>query len=247
MNVNFFFIILPYLALLSFLSGSIYRYLHSGFKVTSLSSQILESNLLFFGSRPFHWGIVALFFGHLTGFLIPRGVLAWNGKPVRLYVLEITALTFAFLCLWGIIVLVYRRASVKRIRVNTSKMDVFVFIILSLSVITGIYTAVFFRWGSSWFAAVMAPYLKSIFVFRPDYTALSQLPMMVKIHVVSAFILIGTLPFTRLIHMLVYPVHYFWRQYQVVVWNRQGTSATSPGRGGKTPLPLRGTSPGRNL
>lgn len=215
------FIILPSIALVSFLAGSIYRYRRSGFSVTSLSSQILESKVLFFGSRPFHWGIVTLFFGHLTGFLIPRGVVAWNSKPVRLYVLEITALVFALLCLAGIIILIYRRISIKRIKVNTTTMDVVVFIILLLSITTGIYTAIFFRWGSSWFAAVMTPYLRSIFTFNPNITPLTALPVMVKIHVVSAFVLIGILPFTRLMHMLVYPLHYFFRSWQVVIWNKR--------------------------
>lgn len=221
MNNTIFFIILPYLALLSFIAGSIYRYRFHGFKVTSLSSQILESKLLFFGSRPFHWGIVVLFFGHLTAFLIPRGVLAWNDKPFRLYVLEITALAFSLLCLIAIIVLIYRRIYVKRIRLNTTKMDVFVFIIISLSVISGIYTAIFFRWGSSWFAIVMAPYLRSIFSLNPDIVAITPLPLMVRIHIVSAFTLVGMIPYTRLIHILVYPFHYLWREYQLVIWNRK--------------------------
>lgn len=221
MNNTIFFIILPYLALLSFIAGSIYRYRFHGFKVTSLSSQILESKLLFFGSRPFHWGIVVLFFGHLTAFLIPRGVLAWNDKPFRLYVLEITALAFSLLCLIAIIVLIYRRIYVKRIRLNTTKMDVFVFIIISLSVISGIYTAIFFRWGSSWFAIVMAPYLRSIFSLNPDILAITPLPLMVRIHIVSAFTLVGMIPYTRLIHILVYPFHYLWREYQLVIWNRK--------------------------
>lgn len=225
MNI-FFFVILPYLALLSFVGGSIYRYFFRGFKVSSLSSQLLESRILFFGSRPFHWGIVTLFFGHLTGFLIPRSVLAWNGKPARLYILEITALAFALTALIGLAVLIYRRSSVKRIRVVTTKMDIFVLTILPVAVISGIYTAVFYRWGSSWFAVVMAPYLRTIFTLNPDISALITLPLMVRIHVATAFILIGMLPFTRLIHMLVYPLHYFFRAYQVVIWNRREKSYT---------------------
>lgn len=217
---TFLFIVLPYLALVSFLAGSIYRYRNQGFQVTSLSSQILESNLLFFGSRPFHWGIVFLFFGHLTGFLVPRTVLAWNGRPVRLYILEITALAFAILCLFGLIVLIYRRADVKRIRLNTTKMDVILFIILVSAIITGIYTAVFFRWGSSWFAIVMTPYLRSVFTLNPNTSVITTMPFMVRVHVVTAFVLIGMVPYTRLIHILVYPIHYLWRQYQVVIWNK---------------------------
>lgn len=221
MLTTLFFTVLPYLALTFFLAGSIYRYRFHGFQVTSLSSQILESKLLFFGTRPFHWGIVFLFFGHLTGFLIPRTVLAWNGKPIRLYILEITALAFAILCLFGLILLIYRRTDVKRIWLNTTKMDVFLFIILLTAIITGIYTAVFFRWGSSWFAIVMTPYLRSVFSLNPVVSTVTTLPLMVRVHVITAFILIGMVPYTRLIHILVYPFHYLWRQYQVVIWNKR--------------------------
>jgi nitrate reductase gamma subunit len=224
MNI-FFFVILPYLALLTLIGGSLYRYFLRGYKVSSLSSQILESKLLFFGSRPFHWGIVTLFFGHLIGFLIPRGVLAWNGKPVRLYVLEITALAFACTAIIGLGVLIYRRISVKRIQVVTTKMDVFVLTILLVAIFTGIYTAVFYRWGSSWFAVVMAPYLRTIFKLNPDISVIITLPLMVRIHVATAFIIFGMLPFTRLIHMLVYPFQYFFRAYQVVIWNKREVQA----------------------
>lgn len=213
------------MALLSLVGGSIYRYLFMGFKVSSLSSQILESRILFFGSRPFHWGIVTLILGHLIGFLIPRNVLAWNGRPARLYVLEITALAFALTALIGLSVLIYRRLSVKRIRVVTTKMDIFVLTILLLSIISGIYTAIFYRWGSSWFASVMAPYLRTIFLLNPDISVLITLPVMVRIHVATAFIILGMLPFTRLIHILVYPLHYLFRAYQVVIWNRREANA----------------------
>jgi nitrate reductase gamma subunit len=215
-----FFIVLPYIALLSFIAGSIYRYRFHGFQVSSLSSQLLESKILFYGSRPFHWGIVTLFFGHLIGFLIPAGVIAWNDKPLRLYILEITAFAFALTALAGIIILIYRRFEIKRIRFVTTRMDVILFIILLVAILTGIYTAFFFRWGSSWFAVVMTPYLRSVFLLNPQIAAVNALPFMIKMHVVTAFILIGILPFTRLIHILVYPVHYLWREYQVVIWNR---------------------------
>jgi len=221
MTGTFFFIILPSLALFSLIAGSLYKYFYHGFRVSSLSSQLLESKILFFGSRPFHWGIVTLFFGHLIGFLIPSGVLAWNNKPVRLYVLEITALAFALMTLAGLSVLIYRRIQIKRIRLVTSKMDIFVFTILFLAIVSGIYTAFFFRWGSSWFAVVMAPYLRSVLMLNPDITAVMTLPVLVKIHVITAFILIGMIPYTRFIHILVYPLHYFWREYQVTNWNKR--------------------------
>jgi nitrate reductase gamma subunit len=221
MNGLFFFILLPYLAIASLIFGSTYRYWYHGFRVSSLSSQLLENKLLFFGSRPFHWGIITLFFGHLIGFLMPSSVLAWNEKPVRLYILEISALTFGIITITGLVILIYRRLQVKRIRLVTSRMDIFVFIILSVLVLTGLYTAIFIRWGSSWFALVATPYLRSVFAFRPDATSIVALPFMVKIHIVSAIIFIGMIPYTRLMHFLVYPFSYLWRNYQLVIWNRR--------------------------
>ncbi|HEX2977125.1 MAG TPA: respiratory nitrate reductase subunit gamma [Bacteroidales bacterium] len=224
MAVTFFFIVLPSLAIVSLLAGSLYRYFYHGFQVSSLSSQILESRILFFGSRPFHWGIVTLLIGHLIGFLIPRQVLAWNNIPARLYILEITAMAFALMTITGLGVLIYRRISVKRITLVTSKMDIFVFVMLVLVVVTGMYTAFFFRWGSSWFATVMTPYLRSVFLLNPDTAAISALPVMVKIHMIAAFIFIGMIPYTRIIHILVYPLHYLFREYQVVIWNKKKPS-----------------------
>jgi nitrate reductase gamma subunit len=216
-----FFVLLPYVAIISLIFGSIYRYRFHGYKVSSLSSQLLENNLLFFGSRPFHWGIITLFFGHLIAFIMPAAVLAWNGKPLRLYILEISALAFGFITITGLTVLIIRRIQVKRIRMVTSGMDIFVYLILSVQILAGLYIALFVRWGSSWFAIVLTPYLRSIFAFKPDTTAIVALPVMVKVHLISAFILIGMIPYTRFIHFLVYPFSYLWREYQLVIWNKR--------------------------
>ena len=219
MSNNFFFIGLPYAALVIMLVGSIFRYTNFGYKVSSLSSQFLEGRELFYGSRPFHWGIIFLFFGHLVAFLFPRSVLAWNSIPVRLIILEVSAFGFGLAALFGLTMLIIRRLKNRRLLVVTSKMDAFVYVILLVQIITGLLVAYTARWGSAWFPAVFTPYLKSLFVFNPDITAVSSMPLLVKIHVISAFILIGMIPFTRFMHFLVYPFAYFFRRYQYVIWN----------------------------
>ena len=219
MFYNFFFIGLPYAAIVILLVGSIFRYSRFGFKVSSLSSQFLEGRELFFGSRPFHWGILFLFFGHATAFLFPRAVIAWGTVPVRLVILEATALGFAILAAFGMIMLIIRRFKNKRILAVTSKMDVFVYVMLITQVGSGIWLALSDRWGSVWFASVLTPYLKSIFVFNPDMAAVTAMPLIVRIHIISAFIFIGMIPFTRFIHFLVYPFVYIWRPYIYVIWN----------------------------
>jgi len=216
---NFFFIGLPYAALFVVILGTIFRYSNFGFKVSSLSSQFLETRELYYGSRPFHWGLLFLFFGHLVAFLFPRSVLLWDSVPTRLLILEIAALGFGITALFGLFMLIIRRLKHKRLIVVTNKMDIVVYVILAVQIISGLWVAFFFRWGSSWFAGTITPYLKSIFLFSPDIAAVSAMPLAVKIHIISAFTLIGIIPSTRFMHFLVYPFAYIWRPYQYVIWN----------------------------
>ena len=216
---NFLFIGLPYAAILIMLIGTIYMYTNHSFQFSALSSQFLESKSLHLGSRPFHWGIIALFFGHLLGFLFPATVIAWNGNPVRLIIIEISALAFALTFFYGLIILIYRRLSNERVKIVTSKMDVYVYLILVVQVITGIWIAYFFRWGSNWYASSIVPYLRSILTLNPEIATITALPLIVKIHIVTAFVFIGMIPFTRYVHFLVYPIKFLYRPVQVVIWN----------------------------
>jgi nitrate reductase gamma subunit len=216
---NFLFIGLPYAAILIMLVGTIYMYTNHSFQFSALSSQFLEGKSLHLGSRPFHWGIIALFFGHLIGFLFPAALIAWNGVPIRLIIIEISALAFAFTFFYGLIILIYRRLTNERVKIVTSKMDVYVYLVLIVQVITGIWIAYFFRWGSNWYATSIVPYLRSIFILNPEIATITTLPLMVKIHIVTAFVFIGMIPFTRYVHFLVYPIKFLYRPVQVVIWN----------------------------
>ena len=215
---NFSLIALPYIALFVFVIGSIWRYRSNGFKFSSLSSQFLEGKQLFWGSVPFHIGMLFLFFGHLIAFLIPRGVLAWNSHPVRLIILEVTAFIFAIAVLIGLINLLHRRITRPRIAAVTSKMDYTIIVLLLVQVFSGLWVAYNFRWGSSWFSAVLSPYLWSIVTFQPDASAVAALPWVIKSHIVGAYLIVLLIPFSRLVHFLVPPIDYLWRPYQRVIW-----------------------------
>ena len=219
MSNNFFFIGLPYAALLMFLVGSIVRYRMQPFSVSSLSSQIFESRILYWGSHAFHIGIVALFFGHLIGFLLPKGVIAFTGQPARLLIIEISAFAFGLLSLFGIITLIIRRISSLKLLAVTTKMDIVVYALILAQVISGLWIAYFDRWGSAWFAISLAPYLKSIFFLNPNFEAVAAMPLSIKFHIASAFVFIAMVPFTRLMHFLVFPFTYITRAYQYVIWN----------------------------
>ncbi|MEB2284692.1 MAG: respiratory nitrate reductase subunit gamma [Polyangiaceae bacterium UTPRO1] len=215
----FLFIAYPYIAGFVFLLGTIYRYRETGFKVSSLSSQFLEGDALFWGIVPFHIGLLVLFFGHLSAFLFPQLTLAWNAEPLRLIILESTGFIFAVSTLFSLIFLLYRRLTNPRIRAVTTTMDYVIELLLLVQVFFGCWVAVAFRWGSSWFAADLTPYLWSLLTFTPDTTAVYALPWQIKVHIVGAFTILLMVPFTRLIHFLVAPLHYIFRPYQQVMWN----------------------------
>ncbi|MBZ0115433.1 MAG: respiratory nitrate reductase subunit gamma [Sandaracinaceae bacterium] len=217
---NVLFVVFPYVAIVLLIVVSIQRYRSQRFTFSSLSSQFLESRRLFWGSVPFHIGIIGILLGHLIGLLIPRGVLWWNGVPARLYVLEVSAFVFGAMALVGLIALVVRRVVDKRLHVVSSFADKVLHVMLGTSIVTGLWIALGYRWGSSWFASVMAPYLISIFTFQPKIDAVVSMPWVVKIHILSAWSLVAVFSFTRLVHILVAPLPYLWRPHQVVLWYR---------------------------
>lgn len=219
--LNFlFFGVLPYVSLVLFVGVSIVRYRREPFTFSSLSSQFLESKKLFWGSVPFHLGILTLLTGHFVGFLVPSAVTVWNGQPLRLLVLESTAMVAAFLALIGLVGLILRRATSDRLRANTTVLDIVVYVALLFSIVTGLWVALSLRWGSSWYAEVAVPYLWSILKLQPDVQLMADMKLPAQLHVVGAFFLFGIFSFSRLVHVLVAPIPYVWRPTQVVIWNR---------------------------
>jgi nitrate reductase gamma subunit len=216
---TFLFVAFPYTALVVFVVGVVYRYRQRGFTVSSLSSQFLEGNKLFWGSVPFHIGLLAVFLGHLIVFLLPEATLAWNSIPVRLIALEVTAFVFGLTVLVGLTSLMWRRLTNPRIRAVTTKTDIAIELLLLAQVVLGCWIALGFRWGSSWFAADLTPYLWSLVTLAPETAAVFALPWVIKLHIVGAFAILFMVPFSRLMHFVVAPLHYIVRPYQLVMWN----------------------------
>ena len=212
---------LPYLAVIVASVFAIIRFKYRAFSVSSLSSQFLEGRLLFWGSVPWHYGVLVVLAGHMLAFLAPQTLLLFNAKLSRLYLLEVTGMAFSILAVFGLFILLWRRLFNKRIRAVTSKMDTLVLLLLLFQVLTGLCTAILYRWGSSWFAATVSPYLWSLFSLHPESNRLQPMPILIKIHFTGAFLLIALLPFSRLIHALSVPVHYLFRPPQLVIWNRK--------------------------
>jgi nitrate reductase gamma subunit len=223
------FVALPYLAVFVFIGGVIYRRSKKGFTVSSLSSQFLEGGNLFWGSIPFHIGLLVVFAGHLIAFALPQATLAWNAIPVRLIILEVTAFIFGLTVVIGLGSLMVRRFTNPRIRAVTTRMDVVIEVLLLSQVVLGCWVALGFRWGSSWFAADLSPYLWSLVRFSPETGAVFALPWVIKAHIIGAFLILLMVPFTRLVHFIVAPLDYLVRPYQQVMWNWDRKAIRYPG------------------
>lgn len=221
----FLFVVFPYVALTICVVEALRRYYREPFTYSSLSSQFLENQYQFWGIVPFHFGLMVVLAGHFAAFAVPRGLLLWNAVPARLYLLEVTGFVFALLALIGLVNLIIRRYTLPTMRMVTSRGDWALLGLLLVQIFLGVYIAVFRPWGSSWFASSLSPYLWSILKFSPDLSYVATMPWSVKSHIVGAFAIVAVLPFTRLVHLLVMPLPYLWREPQVVRWQRpRGTA-----------------------
>ncbi len=215
---NFLFVALPYVAIVVFLVGAIYRYRATGFKYSSLSSQFLDGGGIYIFAVLFHWGILIVFLGHVIAFLFPQATLAWYSSAARLIAAEVVVFAFGLSVLIGLAALFIRRMSRPRLRVVTSRMDIVIELLLLAQVVLGLWIALGYRWGYYWFASDMSPYLWSILKLNPQIEAVSAMPWVIQTHIVGACVILGMIPFTRLVHFLVAPFHYIWRPYQRVIW-----------------------------
>lgn len=215
------FMIFPYITIILAVAVTAYRAFYRPFTISSLSSQLLERKKLFWGSISFHWGIVIILAGHLLAVLFPKSLLLWNSVPLRLYLLEFTGLALGVWALGGLVVLIWRRVSEARIRAVSTWMDLVVLGLLLVSVITGVITATAYRFGSYWFTGVFTPYLASIFTLQPQPSLVAPLPWVIKLHALNFFVLLAVFPFSRLVHIITYPLGYLIRPWQIVVRNRK--------------------------
>jgi len=245
MNWNvLLFQIFPYVALALLIIVGFQRMRNRPYSVSSLSSQLLERKLLYFGSIPFHWGLLVILLLHLVAILLPQGLLWWNSAPVRLFLLEITGTMLALWALAGLVLLLYRRLTNRRILAVTHHTDVIVLLLLGVSVVSGILTSVMYRFGSYWFPSVLTPYLWSIFTLRPRPELVADLPFWIQLHVFSFWLLLAVFPFTRLIHIVTLPLGYLWRPWQIVIWIRKHRRPATPAPKPQTTLSDRGGAHG---
>lgn len=220
--MNAFLLIgLPYAAVVVAVVGSIVRYRTDRFSYSSQSSQFLENRTLFWGSNAWHYGILLVLLAHLGALAFSNAWESLVADPTRLYTLEIIGVGFALLAFFGLVVLLVRRLLSPRIREVTSAADWLLLAVLLVQVGLGLYISISYRWGSEWYLHTAVPWLESLVKLDPETGTMAVLPWTVKLHAIGGFVLLLIFPYTRLVHIVTYPVTYIWRPYQVVIWNRR--------------------------
>ena len=213
--------IFPYVAILNAVVVTLYRYFSNRFSFSSYSSQFFESRTLFFGSIPWHYGILIILLFHLLGVLF-RGFMAWLlGSPSRLYFFEISGMGLALYTLLALLLLTLRRFLNNRVLKVTSPMDFLILLLLLFQVTTGLLIAITKRWGGLWYLDTAVPWLLSLLRFDPEISFIENLPHIVKLHILNGFLIVFFYPFTRLVHIFTFPIRYLARSYQVVVWGKR--------------------------
>lgn len=224
---NLYFVGLPYVAAILCVLVGIYRYLSDSFSYSSFSSQLLENQKLFWGSILWHYAIVAILLTHFFAFLIYPVWGAIIDVTALYYSLEIFGLVLSLVGFLAISWLMIRRFTTRRIYVVTTKMDWVVIGLLALQMALGFAVGIAYRWGGMWFHSSTTPWLWSLLAGNPQPAYVSAMPALIQAHFIIGWILIGLFPFSRLVHLVGWPLQYLWRPYQRVIWNR----APRPGPG----------------
>jgi respiratory nitrate reductase gamma subunit len=198
------FAVLPYVAVVAFLVLlAARRYRVPPFRAPRpaplLDGSRYGERLLFGG------GLLVVLAGHVLGLLIPAQVLLWNSHPLRRYVLEVSALAFAVMTLVGLALTLTRCLFSAEARRGIGPAVWLLYALLLFEVLSGIFLALFYPWGSSWYATSAVPYLRSLVRLDPDVSYLSAMPVLVKLHLVTAWLLLMLVPFTRLVQPLLAP------------------------------------------
>jgi len=212
---QFTWVILPYLCLVIFIVGLIYRYRYDQFGWTAKSSEFIEKKHLVIGNWLFHIGIVPVFFGHVAGLGIPKSWMNALGVSDHLYhigAIYIGSL-FGFMTLAGMLILTARRFAIKTVRKLSSASDLLVNVMLLAIVFMGMYSTLItnhvmpeFDYRDS-----ISIWLRGLFSFRPDASLMIHVPLSFKIHILLGFFIFALCPFTRLVHIFSVPLNYVSR------------------------------------
>jgi nitrate reductase gamma subunit len=229
----FLFGFYPYIALVVFLLGSLLRFDREQYTWKSDSSQLLRAGQLRWGSNLFHVGVLFLFFGHTVGMLTPHFVYEpFIGAGSKQLMAMVSGGIAGLLGFAGVSILLHRRLTDPRIRINSRAGDVFLLVLLWVQLALGLATIPLSAQhldGSMMMR--LAEWAQHIVTFRAGAVdLLADAGWVFKAHMFLGMTVFLVFPFTRLVHVwsgfgtLAYVV----RPYQVVRTKRRIVAHGAP-------------------
>ena len=233
-------VIIPYVCLAIFVGGHVWRYRYDKFGWTTRSSQLYESRLLRWGSPLFHFGILAVFLGHVMGLGVPKRWTEAVGVSEGLYhFMAVSVGAVAGACtIVGMAILIYRRRTTGPVFSATTRMDKFMYVVLAGVIVLGLWNTVVANViGHYDYREGVSVWFRGIFRFDLHPELMAEAPIGFQLHGLLAFGLFALWPFTRLVHAFSAPIGYLWRPYIVYRSKRERLGSRSSSRGmGAGPL-----------
>lgn len=211
----------PYIALTVFLVGSLLRFDRDQYSWKSDSSQLLRAGSLRWGSNLFHVGVLFLFFGHTVGMLTPHFVyehfISAGNKQLMAMVSGGIAGLLGFA---GVSILLHRRLSDERIRINSKTSDILLLVLLWIQLALGLATIpLSAQHLDGGMMMQLAEWAQRIVTFRGGAAdMLVDASWVFKLHMFLGMTVFVVFPFTRLVHVWsgFGTLAYVFRPYQLV-------------------------------
>jgi nitrate reductase gamma subunit len=233
---TFLWLVLPYIAIVTFVVGHLWRWRHDQFTWTTRSTQLLESRWLKLGSPLFHLGLLAVIGGHVIGILVPKALTDDVGITENTYrIFSAVMGTVAGLAmLAGLAILIARRLMNRRVRATTRGWDVTVMVLLTFMVATGMWntTVENLIQGGYDYRETVSPWFRGLFLLDPDAALMtaSSVPLSYQLHAIGGWLIIMVWPFSRLVHAWSVPLGYLRRS--PIVYRSRAPRAVRVGAGG---------------
>ncbi|MCX7224305.1 MAG: respiratory nitrate reductase subunit gamma [Burkholderiales bacterium] len=217
----------PYICLSVFLLGSLIRFDRDQYTWKSDSSQLLRTGQLRLGSNLFHVGVLFLFFGHTVGMLTPHFLYEpFISAGAKQLLAMVSGGLFGVLGFVGVTILLHRRLSDERIRINSKTSDIVLLVLLWLQLLLGLATIPLSAQhldGSMMMR--LAEWAQRILTFRAGAPELlAEAGPIFKLHMLLGMSIFLVFPFTRLVHVWsgFGAAAYLVRPYQLVRSRRIG-------------------------
>ncbi|HLR01293.1 MAG TPA: respiratory nitrate reductase subunit gamma [Virgibacillus sp.] len=218
MNEIFWWVIFPYITGIIMIVGLLYRYTYKQISWAAPSTEFFEKKWLRIGSPLFHYGIVFAVIGHIMGMVVPHGFYTFFGISDHLYHMGaiIGGGIAGLMVVVGLIILLIRKIVIDPIRIHASFADFFAVSAVLVVAAIGTYMSIIYNLTvvEYEYRETIGPWFRSLFTLQPKYELMKSVPMIFKIHVITAFALFAAIPFTHLVHFYTLPARYPQRAKQ---------------------------------